>query len=763
MLPEIIPGPDVFSPRVGGRLVDLESVALFGVGEDDVGGALGVLWRTDGTAAGTFPVFGPEPYGVRPDLGGSTGVAAGPGRLFFRGRDASASSFPLVVTDGTVEGTHVLTNDVALVSERFFSRELDRLFLVDLSLDTYRLRIATSSGQLIDLPQLVGPGWPRGFTEFGNEVFFAEHRSDAPDRLWRSDGTAAGTVPFFEDLAAIGPPIAGDQGLYFGVADPEYPEWLWRSDGTAEGTEPFVAMTGLRGLVAVLGPRLVFLRAYDGGFGQELWVTDGTPEGTFALTHYSSPTDPQQRFAVSQLGDRLLIAGGREGPSFQGDRYRELRITDGTEDGTVVLVSCPEHCIPVSPTPGAAFGRGLFMRIDAEHGREPWETDGTLEGTRLIADLCPGPCDGDGGLIDIVEGAYIFVRWSPELGQPTTDAELLWSEGPGTTPVPFTDFGPDQPFPPGPFRASIGNRVVLLADDGIHGRELWVSEIAPREPTCVEGPTTLCLGEGRFRLEVTWRDFTGGTGAGHAEGLTSDTGTFWFFDPANVELIVKVLDARSINGFYWVYYGALSNVGYDLVVTDTVSGASKAFHNPAGGFASQGDIEALPGGGATAPRSDGLRGALPSWTVAAAPDLSAREGLAVASSRLPSWADRTFGTTSTALRGEPCVESGTRLCLADGRFAVEVSWRDFSGGAGEGRTLPLTSDTGSFWFFDAANVELVIKVLDARAINGRFWVYYGALSNVEYTITVTDTETGATRSYQNPSGRFASAGDTEAF
>ena len=54
-------------------------------------------------------------------------------------------------------------------------------------------------------------------------------------------------------------------------------------------------------------------------------------------------------------------------------------------------------------------------------------------------------------------------------------------------------------------------------------------------------------------------------------------------------------------------------------------------------------------------------------------------------------------------------------------------------------------------------------MLDARALNGKFWVFYGALSNVEYTIRVTDTETGQVKTYTNPNGTFASVGDTDAF
>jgi hypothetical protein len=56
-----------------------------------------------------------------------------------------------------------------------------------------------------------------------------------------------------------------------------------------------------------------------------------------------------------------------------------------------------------------------------------------------------------------------------------------------------------------------------------------------------------------------------------------------------------------------------------------------------------------------------------------------------------------------------------------------------------------------------------VKVLDARAVNGSFWLFYGSLSNVAYTITVTDTATGTTRTYRNEGGSFGSVGDTKAF
>ena len=101
---------------------------------------------------------------------------------------------------------------------------------------------------------------------------------------------------------------------------------------------------------------------------------------------------------------------------------------------------------------------------------------------------------------------------------------------------------------------------------------------------------------------------------------------------------------------------------------------------------------------------------------------------------------------------------GTSLCLADSRFEVRVDWSSAGGGTGAARTVPGgTNNSGLFYFFEPDNWEMLIKVLDGCAINGHYWVYSAAATDLGLDITVIDTATGATWSYEKEPGPPAPA------
>ncbi|HUP21791.1 MAG TPA: PQQ-dependent sugar dehydrogenase [Thermoanaerobaculia bacterium] len=110
-----------------------------------------------------------------------------------------------------------------------------------------------------------------------------------------------------------------------------------------------------------------------------------------------------------------------------------------------------------------------------------------------------------------------------------------------------------------------------------------------------------------------------------------------------------------------------------------------------------------------------------------------------------------------------CITDPTSLCLAQERFRVRATWRS-STDSGAGAAETITADTGAFWFFDRANLELVVKVLDACAVHDRFWLFAAGLTDLEVVLEVVDTASGERREYQSAQGQpFQPIADTGAF
>ncbi len=113
-----------------------------------------------------------------------------------------------------------------------------------------------------------------------------------------------------------------------------------------------------------------------------------------------------------------------------------------------------------------------------------------------------------------------------------------------------------------------------------------------------------------------------------------------------------------------------------------------------------------------------------------------------------------------------CEPDRYTLCLQEERYAVEVTWRTRRDETGRGVVLQdRTDDSGMFWFFNADNWEILVKVLDGCHINEHRWVFAASTTDVEYEMTVTDTlGVDPPRTYRNTLGRAAPAiSDTAAF
>jgi hypothetical protein len=207
-----------------------------------------------------------------------------------------------------------------------------------------------------------------------------------------------------------------------------------------------------------------------------------------------------------------------------------------------------------------------------------------------------------GGTTGAVTVAYATADGSATAGEDYAETEgiLSWADGEGgvkSITVPITDDSVLEPSET--FSATLSNptggatlgsptaETVTIADDD-----------NPCLP-CTGDDTTLCLAGGsgdptRFRVRVTWENFEHVTGPGKAVPNTPDSGFFYFFNPNNLELLVKMVNACSTElESFWFYYAAASNVGLEYEVVDTHTCVTRTYTNVLGNFASFGDIHAF--------------------------------------------------------------------------------------------------------------------------------------------------------------------------
>ena len=110
-----------------------------------------------------------------------------------------------------------------------------------------------------------------------------------------------------------------------------------------------------------------------------------------------------------------------------------------------------------------------------------------------------------------------------------------------------------------------------------------------------------------------------------------------------------------------------------------------------------------------------------------------------------------------------CQASAEAACLQGGRFRATLTYSDPSGNTGNAKVATgRSADTALFYFFEPNNWEVMVKVLNGCVLNSHFWVYGSASTDVAFTLTVQDLETGAERKYSNPLGQLAN-GITEGF
>ncbi|HEX7809651.1 MAG TPA: hypothetical protein VF608_13020, partial [Thermoanaerobaculia bacterium] len=112
-------------------------------------------------------------------------------------------------------------------------------------------------------------------------------------------------------------------------------------------------------------------------------------------------------------------------------------------------------------------------------------------------------------------------------------------------------------------------------------RTLDISGCAANCATCIPSDTNVCLANGRFSVSANWRTASA-QGVAHRVSISDNTAGFWFFGPANTEMLFKVLDGCVVNNRHWFFAGGLTDVEVTITVRDTKTNATKTYVNPLG-------------------------------------------------------------------------------------------------------------------------------------------------------------------------------------
>ncbi len=562
LVKDIWPGPGSSQPTG----LQVFAGALYFLGSD---GDRGVsLWRSDGSAIGTERV-------------GTTGLDGNPAGLVRLGSDWLAL---ISDQDGTalwrIDGDSGAFERVALVSPipnrpqpsdvRLTAGERVAYFVI--SDERHGIELwhsdGTAAGTAVVADINPGPSasWPHDLLVQGDSVLFAADDGVHGEALWRADERGATLVadvaPGDQHAFLVGLTSLDGTVIFAATDSSSETAALWRTDGTADGTQRIAAIPPVIDPARPFIPFGGMLYFGAGAKTAELWRTDGTAAGTARVRRFASPRNYYIVPTLADAGDHLMFLLGTNSGV-------ELWRSDGSASGTLRLRTFAWITDRFGgPFEGAVTGDGTFVfGADDGSGVEPWRSDGTAEGTAQLAEISPGATDlfneydglyqsftdlagtlafladdrqgsgylwksdgtesGTVSVADVVPAPNFlprllavgqrlyFMAASPEAGQELWELPAL-----GEPPRLLADI---YPGPFGSLPTLLGNldgELIIAADDGVHGTELWapygdglVADIAPGPDSSWPSEPVLLNGRLYFlAARALWR--TDGTAEG---------------------------------------------------------------------------------------------------------------------------------------------------------------------------------------------------------------------------------------------------------
>lgn len=304
--------------------------------------------------------------------------------------------------------------------------------------------------------------------------------------LWTSDGTTAGTY-MIKDIAPgdIGPSnpyssvpqdfTAAESYIYFQAYTPNEGRELWRTDGTAPGT---VLVKDINTGIGYSKPAdffyldgTLYFQAFDSLHGIELWSTQPSALGASLVKDiYPGDESSEPEYLVA-LNNKVFFAATTL------DQGRELCKSNGIVTGTKLVKDIYGPTLSSADLDDDNYavmnGNYFFVANEGVKGYELWKSDGTSAGTKMVKNIYPG------GVTDFTSPYYITNIAGTIYfgGNDSIHGYELWrSDGTaaGTKMVKDIAPGTESSFPA--LFCEVGDLLFFQAFDPIHGTELWKSD-----------------------------------------------------------------------------------------------------------------------------------------------------------------------------------------------------------------------------------------------------------------------------------------------
>jgi ELWxxDGT repeat protein len=316
---------------------------------------------------------------------------------------------------------------------------------------------------------------PEDLLNVNGTLFFRANNGASGTELWRSNGTAAGTRMIKDinagsngsDSSFITNVLINVNGtVFFRASNGTSGQELWRSDGTAAGTVLVKDMRpGSQGSYPfdfVNANGTLFFDADGAVGGAELWRSDGTAAGT-VLVKDINPTGASQPMLLTNVNGTVFFEAN------DGVHGWELWKSNGSAAGTMIVEDINPGSNPSSPTDLVNFNGTLFFQANnGVHGAELWRSDGTAAGTRMVKDINPGSKNSIPGYLTNVNGVLFFNAANAVVGP-----ELWRSNGTAAGTALVSDIWPGVT---GSYLFGLSNvqgTLFFAADNGVSGLEPW--------------------------------------------------------------------------------------------------------------------------------------------------------------------------------------------------------------------------------------------------------------------------------------------------